>query len=465
MRKTFLILGIILSALAIVAISLRHRANEVAPWPEQLAGVRLEPARPVLSEEEVTEDNAYYYIRQLTNYAASIKMTDEEGRALGVDVSRYALTDPVFPNFEEWIARNQDALRLFHTAAAMTNCQVPTINSYTSLLPYINPVLKISKIMTGSTRRRAASGDWVGFQDDIVTCLKISDHVARGGPLISGLVGLAIQRLAYDAIRQCALEFKMPVPVAKDLLQFMTRRDEQAEPFSETLRYEWVGMCGTLELVFHPRGNEHGLGDPDLERILRILSMIGSGPKQTKKHFDAIYSHIIDMVDQPFDPKRYEREIYPFLEGSDLSFPTLVFSQDPVGRVLVLILMPSLQQAQERYVSSQVDSLITKTVIAICQFRDMQGRLPDTLAELCPAYFATVPTDPLSRPGAPLQYRQESDRWTVYSVGLDQEDNGGRYNWLDYKLRDGTNALDICFSSDEFALKRAASTNVVASAQ
>jgi hypothetical protein len=50
---------------------------------------------------------------------------------------------------------------------------------------------------------------------------------------------------------------------------------------------------------------------------------------------------------------------------------------------------------------------------------------PDTLAELVPTYLDKVPLDIID--GQPLRYRRtENGRFTLYSIGLDGKDDGGK---------------------------------------
>jgi hypothetical protein len=63
-------------------------------------------------------------------------------------------------------------------------------------------------------------------------------------------------------------------------------------------------------------------------------------------------------------------------------------------------------------------------IMAAEQFRLANGRLPRSLDELTPAFLAAVPIDPFD--GKPLRYRNDAGCFTVYSVGPDRTDDGGR---------------------------------------
>jgi len=76
---------------------------------------------------------------------------------------------------------------------------------------------------------------------------------------------------------------------------------------------------------------------------------------------------------------------------------------------------------------------------AIRLFQHDEGRLPESLAELCPKYLSAVPRDPYS--GRPLVYRRVDDTYVLYSVWHDGDDDGGRFGTFN----------DI-WSSDDFDL-------------
>ncbi len=63
---------------------------------------------------------------------------------------------------------------------------------------------------------------------------------------------------------------------------------------------------------------------------------------------------------------------------------------------------------------------------AILLFRKDQQRLPRELKELVPRYIPDVYLDRYS--GNPFRYRTEGDRWQLYSVGPDGQDDGGHSN-------------------------------------
>ncbi|HZL37007.1 MAG TPA: hypothetical protein VFC78_16930 [Tepidisphaeraceae bacterium] len=60
---------------------------------------------------------------------------------------------------------------------------------------------------------------------------------------------------------------------------------------------------------------------------------------------------------------------------------------------------------------------------------DHEGRFPETLQQLVPAYLPTVPVDPFAADGRPLRYVPHRNPPVIYSVGDNGIDDGGAAKW------------------------------------
>ncbi|TKJ33954.1 MAG: hypothetical protein CEE38_19105 [Planctomycetes bacterium B3_Pla] len=75
-----------------------------------------------------------------------------------------------------------------------------------------------------------------------------------------------------------------------------------------------------------------------------------------------------------------------------------------------------------------------RVALAVQRYRLAVGKLPDTLADLVPAYLDGVPRDPFD--GNDLRYRKLEPGFVVYSIGQDLSDDGGQEK-LPQKTRKG----------------------------
>jgi hypothetical protein len=87
-------------------------------------------------------------------------------------------------------------------------------------------------------------------------------------------------------------------------------------------------------------------------------------------------------------------------------------------------LLPALEKSLEKAAASQVTVTLARIACALERHRLATGHYPDTLNGLVPRYLAQIPPDPVN--GGPLLYRRDDpDRFTLYSVGLNETDDGG----------------------------------------
>ena len=73
---------------------------------------------------------------------------------------------------------------------------------------------------------------------------------------------------------------------------------------------------------------------------------------------------------------------------------------------------------------------LTKVAVALAAHKAETGRYPEGLAELEGKYFQESPTD-LFADGAPLKYRRTAKGYLLYSVGENQQDDGGVHEFAE----------------------------------
>ncbi len=75
-------------------------------------------------------------------------------------------------------------------------------------------------------------------------------------------------------------------------------------------------------------------------------------------------------------------------------------------------------------ISSIANLRLAATLAAVERYRLANRKRPETLADLVPTYFNTVPEDPFD--GKPLRYKKLAQGYIVYSVAQNQTDEGGK---------------------------------------
>jgi hypothetical protein len=93
------------------------------------------------------------------------------------------------------------------------------------------------------------------------------------------------------------------------------------------------------------------------------------------------------------------------------------------GGMLTRMLMPAFGRIMQIETRHLAHLRATQTALVVERYRLAEGRLPESLDNLVPAYMEVVPTDPFD--GQSLKYRTLETGFVVYSIGDDLTDEGG----------------------------------------
>jgi hypothetical protein len=89
------------------------------------------------------------------------------------------------------------------------------------------------------------------------------------------------------------------------------------------------------------------------------------------------------------------------------------------------ILLPALTRAAERSARAQTSADLARVACALERWRLANGQFPETLEGLAPQFIEKLPRDVIN--GQPLKYRRtDNGQFVLYSVGLDETDDGGK---------------------------------------
>ena len=105
--------------------------------------------------------------------------------------------------------------------------------------------------------------------------------------------------------------------------------------------------------------------------------------------------------------------------------------------------LPALGKVSVKEAYSFALIRLTQIALALEQFREKNGELPETLNSLSPLFQMSIPEDPFD--GKPLRYKRLEKGYVIYSVGSDAQDNSGLEKPSSQKPSDQT-AYDITFT-------------------
>lgn len=331
----------------------------------------------------------------------------------------------------------QPALDLLHSVPANAEARYPVDFSggFSTLLPHVPNFKRAMRLLEVEMLIRSAEGNTRDAVGAIVAADRVQSTLSGEPILVSKLVMLACaeiivrdieyllntHRLSRDelqslraVVRTAGVDAALAQGIAAD-------RAFGLSAFEDPVQFGVIGSGNTAQ------PNALGRG------ILETLRVSGAFAGDRAYYLDQM-SNYTYAAGQPF-PERWQLG--------------LRISQGVAPKkyhVLSRMLLPAFGGAFTREAEAIARLRLAEAALAVEEYRrENSERVPPSLDPLRPLYLMHVPADPFA--GHPLRYRAFDEGYTVYSVGPNQKDNGGRpIRKKTRSLGSSAPAGDLCFS-------------------
>ena len=103
---------------------------------------------------------------------------------------------------------------------------------------------------------------------------------------------------------------------------------------------------------------------------------------------------------------------------------------------LVQLLLPALSQVEEAVDREAARRAALRLTLAAQRYRRQHGDWPAKLEDLVPDFIDTLPADPFGKSGESLRLKRDGDELLIYSLGLNEVDDGGTLDERDTRRSD-----------------------------
>ena len=261
-------------------------------------------------------------------------------------------------------------------------------------------------------------------------------HASRRGPIIAGLVGIALHAMSAGGMQRWAEHPAVTADQLREGLAQIKADFALYESQSNLLRTEYLALRNSLRIPgwMNNLGPVGGQVDAIPARVqLGFFWMVGE-PDLTTRLSRHIIANQIREIDKPLALRRK-------LVGSGFA---MLFDIDPtvarapseldatqIDRAVKLsivskMLLPMPKQVDDSYLRFLGRQAALVVMLAAQTYRRDKGEFPESLDQLVPKYVGTVPLDPCDHSGGRIRYRRDSPtKAVVWSVGFDGNDNEG----------------------------------------
>lgn len=391
------------------------------------------PANPVNYVEWINQTfggdikgNAYDTYRQ-----AYESITPFEGDWKAVTTGPWSDNQAV----SDWLAKHRRALMRFREAAAMPACYFPMVLAeqapsgsrgqflITGGPPSLRPHREACKGLIADGYEAWQKGDHLRLPNNALVVLRSGHHFDNNPILICRLAGTACCALGYKVLLRSLQLSDAPADLARQILPELEAADPPCPGLESAVVVERLCTWDACQRVFVP-GTKEGTWTVERES-LEGLWRAADVPAETRAAASEIdYRQTLSQFNAYFDAVD---------EWMRLPYHQAAGRADDLGQIV----KESKNALVEAFVSSLTDVRVmceraaayrrgTHLVFHVLVHQISTGDFPASLDEIKAADLAQLRVDPFS--GRGLVYRKTADGFTLYTVGEDLKDDGGKHD-------------------------------------
>ena len=311
----------------------------------------------------------------------------------------------------QYVADNNEALKLLHAAASIEHSRYPIDLSagFETNVPNLSELRGAVFLLKLEAILHTENGEGNLAVRSAKSCFGIARSLTKEPIMVSQLVRSACQSLAVTTIEYCINRIEFADEQLVELIDCV----QNAECISD-MSCAFVGeRCMGISFFKAP-----GSVNPDLingipfRPILELYKAIGLADADEIVYLDLMDGYI-KSGQLPLE-KRLDavKSVEARLQSTSKA------------HILLHVMMPALSRITTIDIRNIAQLRTARAGLAIERYRLAAGGLPDTLTNLVPTYLNAVPTDPFD--GKNLRYKKLEAGFIVYSIGEDQIDDGGK---------------------------------------
>lgn len=331
----------------------------------------------------------------------------------------FAAMAPVKPTDTSFLERNRSVLPKFHEAGRRTRCRYPVdcTGGMRALLPHLTKMRSAGTLLTQTAVARSRMRQPAEAVELVLDAVRLANSLEAEPILVSQMVRSAILGMVVQATEEVVGSGGVS---PEDLVRLQDALIDTEKRVSE-LRM----VAGELPFALGIFGSTPPEMKLALENLDEGLQKEGAKLKEyvLSKKVPADRAEYVIQLD-------LAREMLSRGDGQRMaaiqSLREGAATAQRQGWLITPTLLPGLARGLERIIEARSRLRVAVVGIAIERQRAAsQRKVPLALSGLSPEWISALPNDPFDE--RPLRFKRlPGGGYVVYSVGPDQQDNGGR---------------------------------------
>jgi hypothetical protein len=319
----------------------------------------------------------------------------------------------------------------FRKAAALPPGLVtdPRNVSLSTNLGYLQGSRESATLFTGRAVQLQARGDPAAGLDQVAVSLGLSRQMRHLSPLISRLVGNAMEQTTLAGLERWLTDLGPRAPLLRRALDVLKQHEDQLTPLSDNVKAEYLIVRNSLNDTFSPAGNL-------TSKLYAYARMVPWEAERERRLLNGYFAREIQWVSQPpWQLANIQTPPEGYLDGRPLR------DWSPV----VGLLVPAFRRIALGEPAALSRVRAARLQVALALYQAENGKPAARLEDLVPRYLDRPLVDPYS--GQPFHYRvsagERIENWSeepagvwrprdvpagqgvLWSVGPDGKDDGG----------------------------------------
>jgi hypothetical protein len=308
---------------------------------------------------------------------------------------------------EAWLKKNTKAFHLLREGLKYPALHPPIRSFSNKGYPNYAQFRNMARALEIESHAHAERGDWNGAVQSVLVDYHFGNQVARGAPLIAGLVSISIRAMSLRELGN--LVPHTDATIAKMAASNMEKIYDQRYTFYKNVQEEkWVNIAAMLEVMRNPP--QMNISSWRMWIIHSSDIPIADYPKifvTSKRKFihdlTKLAAETIENAQRPYVKQR-----------------PITASGDPLANAI----LPGFRRPRWNWARSGTQSVEVMTMYALRAYKLDNGHYPKNLKALVPTYLRKVPIDPFDG-FAPLHYQLQGEKYLLWSNGSDGVDDHG----------------------------------------
>lgn len=331
------------------------------------------------------------------------------------------------PELAAWLAANADALEKFRAATRLPHRSWHRRSDDGTLfgvvLPELGPLRTLARTNLTDGRRLLAEGRPTEALQRYVEVSAAGAHVAQGTTLIEGLVGMAMQRQAGDAVLDLVRDPRAEKADFAAIADALETSLGPPPPMTRALEGERAFFMDAAQRVWDI-DPQTGARVVNRARAREFLAYAGEGdPQQLEalvSDLDATSFEETVAVGNAFFDATTLALARPYHEAAALLEEVESVAAGARSNPFLRRLTPAMSRYNLVWARGEATRRAAVLLANLRAFRQAKGEYPATLDDFAASPFAQ---DPFR--AQPFVYQRRGDDFVLYSVGGDGTDAGG----------------------------------------